>query len=79
MKNTIILAVLLLIPQITKAQAPTIYSPTNGQVFYTGETMNIQWHSTNPGAWSYVIIDLTDSGNGTVMNIASYPTPNNGS
>jgi hypothetical protein len=79
MKNILIFIGLLLAPQLLQAQAPTVYSPTNGQVFYAGETMNIQWHSTNPGAWSFISIMWQDSGNGTAEWIASYPTPNDGS
>ena len=40
--------------------------------------MNIQWRSTNPGAWAFVSIMLQDSGNGTAEWIA-FTTPNNGS
>lgn len=41
-------------------ELPSITSPTNGQVFYVGETIKIRWHSNDPEAFTNVALFVYD-------------------
>lgn len=74
MKKFIVLITLVFIQMIAFGQAPIVTSPTQGQIYYQGETVQIRW--TGHANYGGVAIELRN-GLKTVKWIA-FSTPNDG-
>jgi|GEM_PF-4011256 len=75
MKNLIVF-LFVLVTTVVSAQ-PVLVAPVQGETFYVGEKVTIEWKSVSPLAWSNVMISLRDSTTGT-MDWIAFNAPNTG-